>query len=166
MLFIIRGTRDQLKRETLIILLIIGVSANMSFPPHLNQIAQLPPGISPSQFAGFPTTVPTGNVTPIIPVPVGMMPPSPAVLIQTAMPVVQKLTKDSFGTRNKDSEEGTGNNTGPTTTVFVGNISEKASDMLVRQMLARLVSLSDCFMSCKPKLSWIPGRPVRGDEMG
>uniref|UniRef100_A0A672Q0Q3 RNA-binding protein 25-like n=1 Tax=Sinocyclocheilus grahami TaxID=75366 RepID=A0A672Q0Q3_SINGR len=109
----------------------------MSFPPHLNQIAQLPPGISPSQFAGFPTTVPSGNVTPIIPVPVGMMPPSPAVLIQTAMPVVQKLTKDSFGTRNKDSKEGTGNNTGPTTTVFVGNISEKASDMLVRQMLAK-----------------------------
>uniref|UniRef100_A0A671L2N0 RNA-binding protein 25-like n=1 Tax=Sinocyclocheilus anshuiensis TaxID=1608454 RepID=A0A671L2N0_9TELE len=59
------------------------------------------------------------------------------VLIQTAMPVVQKLTKDSFGTRDKDSEEGTGNNTGPTTTVFVGNISEKASDMLVRQMLAK-----------------------------
>ncbi len=37
----------------------IGVSADMSFP-HLNQIAQLPPGISPTQFAGFPTTVPTG----------------------------------------------------------------------------------------------------------
>ncbi|KTG45233.1 hypothetical protein cypCar_00014965 [Cyprinus carpio] len=107
----------------------------MSFPPHLNQIAQLPPGISPSQFAGFPTTVPTAS--PIIPVPVGMMPPSPAVLVQTAMPVVHKLSKDSFGTRNKDSEEGTGNNTGPTTTVFVGNISEKASDMLVRQMLAK-----------------------------
>uniref|UniRef100_A0A8C1J5J4 RNA binding motif protein 25a n=1 Tax=Cyprinus carpio TaxID=7962 RepID=A0A8C1J5J4_CYPCA len=68
---------------------------------------------------------------------VGMMPPSPAVLVQTAMPVVHKLSKDSFGTRNKDSEEGTGNNTGPTTTVFVGNISEKASDMLVRQMLAK-----------------------------
>uniref|UniRef100_A0A673LJD1 RRM domain-containing protein n=1 Tax=Sinocyclocheilus rhinocerous TaxID=307959 RepID=A0A673LJD1_9TELE len=85
----------------------------MSFP-HLNQVAQLPPGISPTQFAGFPTTV----------------------LVQTAVPVVQKLTKDSIGTRNKDSEEGTGNNTGLTTTVFVGNISEKASDMLVRQLLA------------------------------
>lgn len=58
------------------------------------------------------------------------------VLVQTAVPVVQKLTKDSIGTRNKDSEQGTGNNTGPTTTVFVGNISEKASDMLVRQLLA------------------------------
>lgn len=58
------------------------------------------------------------------------------VLLQTAVPVVQKLTKDSIGTRNKDSEEGTGNNTGPTTTVFVGNISEKASDVLVRQLLA------------------------------
>ncbi|XP_058651633.1 RNA-binding protein 25 isoform X2 [Onychostoma macrolepis] len=106
----------------------------MSFP-HLNQIAQLPPGISPTQFAGFPATVPAAS--PIIPVPVGMMTPSPAVLVQTAVPVVQKLTKDSIGTRNKDSEEGTGNNTGPTTTVFVGNISEKASDMLVRQLLAK-----------------------------
>uniref|UniRef100_A0A671LUV5 RRM domain-containing protein n=1 Tax=Sinocyclocheilus anshuiensis TaxID=1608454 RepID=A0A671LUV5_9TELE len=106
----------------------------MSFP-HLNQIAQLPPGISPTQFAGFPTTVPTAS--PIIPVPVGMMTPSPAVLVQTAVSVVQKLTKDSIGTRNKYSEEGTGNNTGPTTTVFVGNISEKASDMLVRQLLAK-----------------------------
>uniref|UniRef100_A0A8C1T7S4 RNA binding motif protein 25a n=2 Tax=Cyprinus carpio TaxID=7962 RepID=A0A8C1T7S4_CYPCA len=106
----------------------------MSFP-HLNQIAQLPPGISPTQFAGFPTTVPTAS--PIIPVPVGMMTPSPAVLVQTAVPVVQKLTKDFTGTRNKDSDEGTGNNTGPTTTVFVGNISEKASDMLVRQLLAK-----------------------------
>lgn len=66
------------------------------------------------------------------------------VLVQTAVPVVQKLTKDSIGTRNKDSEEGTGNNTGPTTTVFVGNISEKASDMLVRQLLA--VSYSTSFI--------------------
>ncbi|XP_050982251.1 RNA-binding protein 25 [Labeo rohita] len=104
----------------------------MSFPPPLNQIAQLPPGISPSQFAGFPTTA-----SPIIPVPVGMMTPSPAVLVQTAVPVVQKLTRDSIAARNKDLEEGTGTSTGPTTTVFVGNISEKASDMLVRQLLAK-----------------------------
>lgn len=34
--------------------------------------------------------------------------------------------------RAKDAED----NSGPTTTVFVGNISEKASDMLVRQLLA------------------------------
>ncbi|XP_051771901.1 RNA-binding protein 25 isoform X1 [Ctenopharyngodon idella] len=116
----------------------------MSFPPHLNQIAQLPPGISPTQFAGFPATVPTAS--PIIPVPVGMMTPSPAmmvrgwgpmVLVQTAVPVVQKLTKETIATRNKDQEEGTGTSTGPTTTVFVGNISEKASDMLVRQLLAK-----------------------------
>lgn len=50
--------------------------------------------------------------------------------------MVQKLTKETIATRNKDQEEGTGTSTGPTTTVFVGNISEKASDMLVRQLLA------------------------------
>lgn len=98
-------------------------------------MAQLPPGISPTQFAGFPTTVPPAN--PIIQVPVGMMTTPPGVLVQTAVPMVQKLPKDFIGTRNKDLEEGTGNNTGPTTTVFVGNISEKASDMLVRQLLAK-----------------------------
>ncbi|CAM4726232.1 unnamed protein product [Leuciscus chuanchicus] len=107
----------------------------MSFPPHLNQIAQLPPGISPTQFAGFPTTVPTAS--PIMPVPVGMMTSSPAVFVQTAVPVVQKLTQEAIATRNKVPEEGTGTSTGPTTTVFVGNISEKASDMLVRQLLAK-----------------------------
>ncbi|XP_067278632.1 RNA-binding protein 25-like isoform X2 [Pseudorasbora parva] len=106
----------------------------MSFPPHLNQM-QLPPGISPTQFAGFPTPVPTASQ--IIPMPVGMMTPPPAVLVQTAMPVVQKVTKETIATRNKDPEEGTGTSTGPTTTVFVGNISEKASDMLVRQLLAK-----------------------------
>ncbi|XP_065152546.1 RNA-binding protein 25 isoform X2 [Paramisgurnus dabryanus] len=105
----------------------------MSFPPHLNQIPQLPPGISPTQFAGFPTTLPPG---PMIPVPMGMMPPSPAVFVQTSVPVVQKLTgqiKKALPTRTTETEDGTG----PTTTVFVGNISEKASDMLVRQLLAK-----------------------------
>lgn len=67
------------------------------------------------------------------------------VLVQTAVPVVQKLTRDSIAARNKDLEEGTGTSTGPTTTVFVGNISEKASDMLVRQLLA--VSVRTLFTS-------------------
>ncbi|KAA0718104.1 RNA-binding protein 25 [Triplophysa tibetana] len=110
----------------------------MSFPPHLNQIPPLPPGISPTQFAGFPTTVPTAS--PLIPVPVGMMPPTPAVLLQTTVPVVQKLAgqvKDVLSTYIKETEDGTCASTGPTTTVFVGNISEKASDMLVRQLLAK-----------------------------
>uniref|UniRef100_A0A8C1SQN0 Uncharacterized protein n=1 Tax=Cyprinus carpio TaxID=7962 RepID=A0A8C1SQN0_CYPCA len=124
------------------------VSADMSFPPHLNQIAQLPPGISPSQFAGFPTTVPTGNLTPIIPVAVGMMPPSPAVCQETAEtfvlvslvclkinPVNEKHFLEYF-LENQVLQC-------PTTTVFVGNISEKASDMLVRQMLA--VSVGNLF---------------------
>lgn len=58
------------------------------------------------------------------------------VFVQTAVPAVQKLTQEAIATRNKVPEEGTGTSTGPTTTVFVGNISEKASDMLVRQLLA------------------------------
>lgn len=44
--------------------------------------------------------------------------------------MIQK--RESGPVRLKEAEE----NAGPTTTVFVGNISEKASDMLVRQLLA------------------------------
>ena len=40
--------------------------------------------------------------------------------------------KDHPGLKAKENDE----NCGPTTTVFVGNISEKASDMLIRQLLA------------------------------
>lgn len=63
----------------------------------------------------------------------------PQILIQTSVPVVQKLAgqvKEVLSTHAKETEDGTGAGTGPTTTVFVGNISEKASDMLVRQLLA------------------------------
>ncbi|XP_052007025.1 RNA-binding protein 25 [Xyrauchen texanus] len=110
----------------------------MSFPPHLNPIPQLPPGISATQFGGFPTSIPTAS--PIIPMHMGMMPPSPAVLVPTTVQLVQKplgLTREAIATCTKELEEGTGANTGPTTTVFVGDISEKASDMLVRQLLAK-----------------------------
>ncbi|MBN3298822.1 RBM25 protein, partial [Amia calva] len=41
--------------------------------------------------------------------------------------------KDFPGVRNKENDD----SGGPTTTVFVGNISEKASDMLIRQLLAK-----------------------------
>lgn len=44
--------------------------------------------------------------------------------------------KDFPGMRNKENDE----SGGPTTTVFVGNISEKASDMLIRQLLAVSIS--------------------------
>lgn len=57
------------------------------------------------------------------------------VLVPTTVAVAQKpMTpkKESGGIRAKDTED----SGGPTTTVFVGNISEKASDMLVRQLLA------------------------------
>lgn len=45
--------------------------------------------------------------------------------------------KDHPGLKAKENDE----NCGPTTTVFVGNISEKASDMLIRQLLAVSVKL-------------------------
>lgn len=57
------------------------------------------------------------------------------VLVPAAVAVAQKpmAPKKEPGTvRAKDADD----SGGPTTTVFVGNISEKASDMLVRQLLA------------------------------
>ncbi|KAL8169507.1 UNVERIFIED_CONTAM: putative RNA-binding protein 25, partial [Gekko kuhli] len=110
----------------------------MSFPPHLNRppmgIPTLPPGIPPPQFPGFPPPVPPG--TPMIPVPMSIMAPAPTVLVPTAVSMVGKhmgIRKEHPGLKNKENDE----NSGPTTTVFVGNISEKASDMLIRQLLAK-----------------------------
>lgn len=55
------------------------------------------------------------------------------VLVPTTIAVAQKPMAPKKETmRAKDAED----SGGPTTTVFVGNISEKASDMLVRQLLA------------------------------
>ncbi|XP_055721577.1 RNA-binding protein 25-like isoform X1 [Salvelinus fontinalis] len=108
----------------------------MSYPPHLTRLPQLPPGICPPQFAGFPQGVPAG--TPMIPVHMGIMTSAPAVLVPTTVSMVQMSPaprKELNPVRVKENEEGGGG--GPTTTVFVGNISEKASDMLVRQLLAK-----------------------------
>lgn len=74
----------------------------------------------------------------MIPVHVGIMTSAPPVMIPS-LPVVSKPP-----VHNKDfiaAKESEGN--GPTTTVFVGNISEKASDMLIRQLLA--VRFTECF---------------------
>ncbi|XP_056401737.1 RNA-binding protein 25 isoform X1 [Hyla sarda] len=107
----------------------------MSYPPHLNRppmgIPTLPPGIPPPQFPGFPP--PPG--TPMIPVPMSLMAPGPTVLLPTVPMVGKHLgpRKDLMGLKNKENDE----NSGPTTTVFVGNISDKASDMLIRQLLAK-----------------------------
>lgn len=69
----------------------------------------------------------------MIPVHVGIMTSTPTVMM-SSVPVVSKPAvpkKDLSVVQSKASEE-----SGPTTTVFVGNISEKASDMLIRQLLA------------------------------
>uniref|UniRef100_A0A8C6L0D8 RNA binding motif protein 25 n=1 Tax=Nothobranchius furzeri TaxID=105023 RepID=A0A8C6L0D8_NOTFU len=65
----------------------------------------------------------------------GLLAPPPTVLVPTTVAVVQNpiVQKKDLSMRAKDPED-TG---APTTTVFVGNISEKASDMLVRQLLAK-----------------------------
>uniref|UniRef100_A0A8D3EA99 RNA binding motif protein 25b n=1 Tax=Scophthalmus maximus TaxID=52904 RepID=A0A8D3EA99_SCOMX len=97
----------------------------MSFPPHLNRPLLPPPGIPP-QYAGFATGAP------MIPVHMGIMAPAmmlPSVTV-VSKPVIHK--RESAALRAKDDES-----SGPTTTVFVGNISEKASDMLIRQLLAK-----------------------------
>ncbi|XP_077568208.1 RNA-binding protein 25b [Stigmatopora nigra] len=96
----------------------------MSFPPHLNRPLLPPPGMPP-QYAGFPPGAP------MIPVHMGIMTQSPVIV--SSMPVVSKppVHRKDIYLRMKDEEAG------PTTTVFVGNISEKASDMLIRQLLAK-----------------------------
>ncbi|MEJ1269505.1 RNA binding motif protein 25 [Cricetulus griseus] len=70
----------------------------------------------------------------MIPVPMSIMAPAPTVLVPTVSMVGKHLgaRKDHPGLKLKENDE----NCGPTTTVFVGNISEKASDMLIRQLLA------------------------------
>lgn len=71
----------------------------------------------------------------MIPVPMSIMAPAPTVLVPTVSMVGKHLgaRKDHPGLKLKENDE----NCGPTTTVFVGNISEKASDMLIRQLLAK-----------------------------
>ena len=64
-----------------------------------------------------------------------LLPPAVSMVPKPAAPKKEAL----LPLRPREAEDaGSG---GPTTTVFVGNISEKASDMLVRQLLA--VSLAD-----------------------
>ncbi|XP_028293319.1 RNA-binding protein 25 isoform X2 [Gouania willdenowi] len=103
----------------------------MSYPPPLNHqqmgIPQLPPGIPPPQYAGFVPAVPPG--TPVMPIHM------PTVLVPTTVAVIQKPMipkREPLHYRANDADD-----SGPTTTVFVGNISEKASDMLIRQLLAK-----------------------------
>lgn len=76
--------------------------------------------------------------TPMIPVHVGIMTSAPPVMVPS-VPVVSKPpvhNKDFIAAKESEAS-------GPTTTVFVGNISEKASDMLIRQLLA--VRNEECF---------------------
>lgn len=69
----------------------------------------------------------------MIPVHMGIMAPSPAVMVSSlavvSKPPVPKKDVQALQAKHDESS-------GPTTTVFVGNISEKASDMLIRQLLA------------------------------
>lgn len=65
----------------------------------------------------------------------------------TSMAVVSKVSaprKEAPAACLKEADE----NSGPTTTVFVGNISEKASDMLIRQLLSVSSGVVWCKTSC------------------
>ncbi|KAM6906412.1 RNA-binding protein 25b isoform 2-T2 [Lycodopsis pacificus] len=97
----------------------------MSFPPHMNRALLPPPGMPP-QFAGFPSG------TQMIPLHVGIMTPTSVM-----MPSVQVISKPPIHRKEILRVKENNENSGPTTTVFVGNISEKASDMLIRQLLAK-----------------------------
>uniref|UniRef100_A0A3Q0SPH7 RNA binding motif protein 25 n=1 Tax=Amphilophus citrinellus TaxID=61819 RepID=A0A3Q0SPH7_AMPCI len=107
----------------------------MSYPPPINRqqigIPQLPPRIPPPQYGGFAPGVPPGTEQLCV-----CKLALESVLVPATVAVAQKpmTPKKEPGTvRAKDAED----SGGPTTTVFVGNISEKASDMLVRQLLAK-----------------------------
>uniref|UniRef100_A0A8C7D470 RNA binding motif protein 25 n=1 Tax=Oncorhynchus kisutch TaxID=8019 RepID=A0A8C7D470_ONCKI len=87
----------------------------------------------------------------MIPVHMGIMTSAPAVMVPTTVSMVQMPPgprKDLNPVRVKENQEG-GSGDPTTTTVFVGNISEKASDMLVRQLLA--VSTGQAFGFCEYK---------------
>ncbi|KAI4802431.1 hypothetical protein KUCAC02_020268 [Chaenocephalus aceratus] len=96
----------------------------MSFPPHLNRPLLPPPGMPP-QFAGF------ASGGQMIPMHMGIMTPS------IMMPSMQVISKPPMHKKDIMRVKENNENSGPTTTVFVGNISEKASDMLIRQLLAK-----------------------------
>lgn len=108
----------------------------MPYPPHLNRAPMGMPALGPGigQFPSFRPGVPVPPGTPLLPVPVGLLGPSSGpVLLPTpnipALPVKPLMAR----VRERPAEE----YNGPTTTVFVGNITDKASDVLIRQMLAK-----------------------------
>uniref|UniRef100_S4RGE6 RNA binding motif protein 25 n=1 Tax=Petromyzon marinus TaxID=7757 RepID=S4RGE6_PETMA len=113
----------------------------MPYPPHLNRAPMGMPALGPGigQFTSFRpgVPVPPGEGTPLLPVPVGLLGPSSGPCVQVllptpnipALPVKPLMAR----VRERPAEE----YNGPTTTVFVGNITDKASDVLIRQMLAK-----------------------------
>ncbi|XP_055015698.1 RNA-binding protein 25 [Boleophthalmus pectinirostris] len=104
----------------------------MSFPPQQISIQPLPPGVPPTQFGAYAPPIPPG--TPMIPVHMGVVASAPPVLITTPVTIVQKPVLTKAGS---DAAKSTDADDAPTTTVFVGNISDKVSDLLVRQLLAK-----------------------------
>ncbi|KAF3850049.1 hypothetical protein F7725_019768 [Dissostichus mawsoni] len=103
---------------------LVPLTTRMSFPPHLNRPLLPPPGMPP-QFAGF------ASGGQMIPMHMGIMAPS------IMMPSMQVISKPPMHKKDIMRVKENIENSGPTTTVFVGNISEKASDMLIRQLLAK-----------------------------
>ncbi|GAA6231541.1 RNA-binding protein 25-like [Lates japonicus] len=78
----------------------------MSYPPPLNRqqigIPQLPPRIPPPQYGGFAPAVPPG--TPMIPVHMGVVTPTPTVLVPTTVAVAQKPVAPKKGVWRHQSQ--------------------------------------------------------------
>ena len=87
----------------------------------------------------FPLAVAGGPM-----IPVHIMTPTSAVMV----PSVQVISKPPIHKKEMLRAKNNDENSGPTTTVFVGNISEKASDMLIRQLLAVRNSKAFTDISC------------------
>ncbi|RWS08610.1 RNA-binding protein 25-like protein [Dinothrombium tinctorium] len=81
--------------------------------------------------ASMGITVPTG-VTTISAPPVRKLTVDSTSMLGTNSALQQNLTNDAQNQQNKKKSP-----SGPTITVFVGNITERASDMLIRQLLSK-----------------------------
>ncbi|XP_078671649.1 RNA-binding protein 25-like isoform X5 [Branchiostoma floridae x Branchiostoma belcheri] len=128
----------------------------MSFGPPMNRppgmgMPPMPPGMPPPAHFGF-NPLPPG---PPMVAPMGMVPGAPTLLPRPAMPVMpkpvqqpQQIDKKEADKKDEKAKESDGEEEEgealPSTTVFVGNITDRATDVLIRQML----------MKCGTVLSW------------
>ncbi|XP_078671648.1 RNA-binding protein 25-like isoform X4 [Branchiostoma floridae x Branchiostoma belcheri] len=144
----------------------------MNRPPGMG-MPPMPPGMPPPAHFGFNPLPPgsphivtaSGAIRPMalqairpgppMVAPMGMVPGAPTLLPRPAMPVMpkpvqqpQQIDKKEADKKDEKAKESDGEEEEgealPSTTVFVGNITDRATDVLIRQML----------MKCGTVLSW------------